>query len=364
MNQVVGTGMAVQHRGRLPLGCDAHPLVGGTLMQARRIAILVSCVVTLLSAGSVAAQGKPKLPLGLDADSAFVPADNPMTPERIALGKKFFWDTRWSSSGTVACVSCHRPEHGWSDPRQFSINFAGKPTSRHSPTIVNRLFSDRQLWTGLRPSLEEQALRDSNRTDEMVVKNLGSIPAYQAEFRRVFGTELHPDGVAKAIASYVRTIVSGNSPYDRFRAGEKTALSPAAQRGQALFAGRARCVACHAGFNFTDEGYRNIGVGMDRADPDLGRYTVTKDEADKGAFKTPTLRDVARRGPYMHDGSEKTLADVVAFYDRGGVKNPWLSQDIKPLGLNREEQTDLVAFLHALTGEIDPEVGQPPVLPQ
>ena len=123
-------------------------------------------------------------------------------------------------------------------------------------------------------------------------------------------------------------------------------------------------MACHAGFNFTDEGYRNIGVGMDKADPDLGRYTVTKDEADKGAFKTPTLRDVARRGPYMHDGSEKTLADVVAFYDRGGVKNPWLSQDIKPLGLNREEQTDLVAFLHALTGEIDPEVGQPPVLPQ
>jgi len=334
-------------------------------MQARRIAILAACVVvTLVSAGGVGAQGKPKLPLGLDADSAFVPADNSMTPERIALGKKFFWDKRWSISGTVACVSCHRPEHGWSDPSQFSINFAGKPTPRHSPTIENRLFSDRQLWTGLRPSLEEQALRDSNRTDEMVVKHLGSVPAYQAEFRRVFGTELDPDGVAKAVASYVRTIVSGNSPYDRFRAGEKTALSPAAQRGQALFAGRARCVACHAGFNFTDEGYRNIGVGMDKADPDLGRYTVTKDEADKGAFKTPTLRDVARRGPYMHDGSEKTLEDVVAFYDRGGVKNPWLSQDIRPLGLSREDQADLVAFLHALTGEIDPEVGKPPVLPQ
>ena len=333
-------------------------------MQAHRIAILASCVVTLLSAGSVGAQGKPKLPLGLDADSAYVLADNPMTPEKVALGKQFFWDKRWSTSGTVACVSCHRPEHGWSDPDRFSINFAGKPTLRHSPTIVNRLFSDRQLWTGLRPSLETQALLDSNRTDEMVVKRLGSVPAYQAEFRRVFGTELHPDGVAKAIASYVRTIVSGNSLYDRFRAGEKTALSPAAQRGQALFAGRARCVACHAGFNFTDEGYRNIGVGMDKADPDLGRYTATKDEADKGAFKTPTLRDVARRGPYMHDGSERTLGDVVAFYDRGGVKNPWLSQDIKPLGLSREEQADLVAFLHALTGEIDPEVGKPPVLPQ
>src|SRR3989442_6016820 len=186
----------------------------------------------------------------------------------------------------------------------------------------------------------------------------------QAEFRKVFRTDLNPDGVAKAIAAYVRTIVSGNSPYDRFKAGDKTALTVGAQRRLALFEGKARCVRGHAGFNFTDEGYRNIGVGMDNAEPDLGRYTVTKNEADKGAFKTPTLRDVARRGPYMHDGSEKTLADVVAFYDRGGVKNPWLSQDIKPLGLNREEQTDLVAFLHALTGEIDPEVGQPPVLPQ
>src|SRR5439155_12548008 len=157
---------------------------------------------TLLCAGRAAAQATPKLPLGLDAYSTYVPADNPTTPEKIALGKKFFWDKRWSANGTVACVSCHRPEHGWSDPRQFSLNFAGKPTPRHSPTIVNRLFSDRQLWTGLRASLEEQALRDSNRTDEMVVKNLGAVPAYQAESRKVFGTDLNPDGVAKAIAAY------------------------------------------------------------------------------------------------------------------------------------------------------------------
>lgn len=337
---------------------------GGCRTQRSRVAILATCVVTLLGAGRATAQLPPKLPLGLDAGSAYVPDDNPMTPEKIALGKKFFWDKRWSANGTVACVSCHRPEHGWSDPRQFSVNFAGKPTPRHSPTLVNRLFSDRQLWTGLRASLEEQALRDSNRTDEMVVKNLGSVPAYAAEFRRVFGTELNPDGVAKAIASYVRTIVSGNAPYDRFRAGDTTALAPAAQRGRALFEGKARCVACHAGFNFTDEGYRNIGVGMDKPDPDLGRYTVTKNDAHRGAFKTPTLRDVDRRGPYMHDGGEKTLEGVVAFYNRGGVPNPWLSQDIKPLGLRGEEQADLVAFLRALTGEIDPEVGRPPVLPE
>ncbi len=332
-------------------------------MRMWTIASLVVFLVTSLSAGTALAQGKPKLPLGLDADSAYIPDDNPMTPTKIALGKKFFWDKRWSTNGTVACVSCHRPENGWGDPRQFSINFAGKPTPRHSPTLVNRLFSDRQLWTGLRPSLEEQALKDSNRTDEMVVKNLGAIPAYQVEFRAVFGTELNPDGVAKAIASYVRTIVSGNSPYDRFRAGDKTALAPAAQQGLALFEGKARCVTCHVGFNFTDEGYRNIGVGMEKPNPDLGRYLVTKVEADKGAFKTPTLRDVAKRSPYMHNGSEKTLEDVVAFYNRGGVKNPWLSQDIKTLGLGAQEQAELVAFLRALTGEIDPEIGRPPVLP-
>ena len=327
------------------------------------IAALVVFLTASLNSSGVLAQGKLKLPLGLDPDSAYVPDDNPMTPAKIALGKKFFWDTRWSTNGTVACVTCHRPESGWGDPRQFSISFAGQPTPRHAPSIVNRLFSDRQLWTGLRPSLEEQALKDSNRTDEMVVKNLAAIPAYQAEFRAVFGTELNPDGVAKAIASYVRTIVSGNAPYDRYRAGDRTALSPAAQRGLALFEGKARCVACHVGFNFTDEGYRNIGVGMDKPNPDLGRYVVSKVEADKGAFKTPTLREVAKRSPYMHDGSEKTLEGVVAFYNRGGIKNPWLSQDIKPLGLNGQEQADLVAFLGALTGEIDSEVGRAPVLP-
>jgi len=332
-------------------------------MRIWRAAGCLALAVLLLAAGAVLAQDSPPLPLGLDAGSAYIPDDNPTTAAKVALGKKFFWDKRWSANGTVACVSCHPPEHGWSDPRQFSISFKGVPTPRHAPTLVNRLFSDRQLWTGLRASLEEQALKDSNRTDEMVVKNLGAIPAYQAEFHAVFGTELNPEGVAKAIASFVRTIVSGDSPYDRFRAGDKTALSPVAQRGLTLFEGKARCVACHAGFNFTDEGYRNIGVEMAAANPDLGRYTVTRHEADKGAFKTPTLRDVDRRGPYMHDGSEKTLEDVVAFYNRGGVKNPWLSQDIRPLSLSAGEQADLVAFLHALTGRIDPEVARVPVLP-
>ena len=326
--------------------------------------LLVLFVVGVVAPRVASTQEKLKLPSGLEAGAAFIPDDNPQTPDKIALGKMFFWDKRESSSGTVACVNCHQPAHGWSDPRQFSINFAGKPMPRHTPTILNRLFSDQQLWTGLRPSLEEQALKDLNRTDDKVVEHLGSIPAYQQEFRKVFGHDLEPVGVAKAIASYVRTIVSGNSPYDRFKAGNKSALSVEAQRGLALFEGKAGCVTCHAGFNFTDEGYRNVGVGMDKPSPDLGRYTVTKNETDKGAFKTPTLRDVANRGPYMHDGSEKTLDEVVAFYDRGGIKNPWLSSDIKPLKLSAQEQKDLVAFLRSLTGEVDPEVQTPPRLPQ
>jgi len=328
-----------------------------------RVALLVGFLAIVTLVADAGAGVTLILPNGLQADAAFVPDDNPATPDKIALGKQFFWDKRWSKSGTVACVSCHQPGHGWTDPQTFSTNFEGKPTPRRAPTIVNRLFSDRQLWTGLRATLEDQARNDSNRSDETIVAQLGAIPAYQAQHRKVFGRDLDADGVAKAIAAYVRTIVSGNAPYDRFKSGDKAALSVSAQRGLALFEGKASCLRCHAGFNFTDEGYRNIGVGMDKEKPDLGRFIVTKHEADKGAFKTPTLRDVAKRAPYMHDGSEKTLAEVVAFYDRGGVKNPWLSSDVRPLHLTAQEQADLVEFLKALTGEIDAAVGRPPVLP-
>jgi cytochrome c peroxidase len=292
-----------------------------------------------------------------------IPADNPPTPAKIALGKQFFWDPRWSVNGTVACVSCHRPETGWTDPRRFSITALGQLTPRRPPTIINRVFADRQLWTGLRASLEDQALNDSNHDRAVAQQRLGAVPEYQAAFRDAFGTALDADGVAKAIAAYVRTIVSGNSAYDRFVAGDDRALSESARRGMSLFFGKARCHVCHVGFNFTDEGYRNTGVGMERTAPDLGRYVVTKAEADKGTFKTPTLRDVARRGPYMHDGSLATLPDVVRFYNAGGVGNPWLSLQIRPLALVEQEQDDLVAFLESLTGEISPDATVAPRLP-
>ena len=305
-----------------------------------------------------------RLPLGLQGQAAYVPEGNPLTAEKIALGKQFFWDPRWSRNGTVACVSCHEPRHGWADPRTVSLRFDGKPTPRRSPTLVNRLFSDVQQWAGTRASLEDQALNASDQSPELLVKNLGAIPEYQAAFWKVFGTELNPDGVAKAIAAYERTIVSGTSAYDRFRAGDDAALSASAQRGLALFAGKAGCVKCHAGFNFTDESYHNLGIGMDRPKPDLGRHIVTNREEHKGAFKTPTLRDVARRPPYMHDGSLGSLAEVIAFYNRGGTPNPWLSGEVRPLKLTSEEQAELVVFLGALTGEVAEEVSSPPRLPQ
>ena len=331
-------------------------------MPASVTAVILT-IVAAIAAMADAAEFKLSLPLGLEEQAAFVPDDNPLTPEKIALGKQLFWDKRWSRNGTVACVSCHDPNHGWADPRRFSPRFDGTPTPRHSPTLVNRLFSDAQQWTGARASLEDQAARASDQSPELLIKNLGPIGGYQEQFRKVFNTEVTPEGVARAIAAYERTILSGNAPFDRFRAGDRAALSASAQRGLALFRGKAQCAACHAGFNFTDENYHNIGVGMDREKPDLGRFTLTKVEGHKGAFKTPTLRDVAKRPPYMHDGSLATLADVVAFYNRGGIPNPWLVPAIAPLNLTAEEQKDLVAFLEALTGQVAAETASPPRLP-
>jgi len=332
---------------------------------ARTLTLAVVIVVGM-GRSTFSAQGAAyplQLPFGLSEQFAYIPADNPLTREKIAFGKQLFWDKRWSRSGTVACVSCHQPDHGWSDPQQFSLDFAGQRTAHHAPTIINRLFSVQQYWTGHRASIEDQTFQEREQTPALVVQTLGAVPAYQAQFRHIFATDLHAQGVAKAIAAYVRMILSGNSPYDRFRAGDTTALSPAAQRGLALFEGQARCVRCHSGFNFTDEEYHNIGIGMDTEQPDLGRYTVTQDEADKGGFKTPTLRDVARRGPYMHDGSLKTLEEVVDYYATGGIANPWLSPKSQPLHLTAHERADLIAFLYALTGEVAPEVRSPPQLP-
>ena len=221
---------------------------------------------------------------------------------------------------------------------------------------------------GRAASLEEQAKGPIANRIEMVathpevVRRIGGIDGYRRQFQRVFGTDaITIDHIAKAIAAYERTLISGNAPADRFTAGEKGALTPSAQRGLALFRGKARCAECHTGANFTDEKYHNLGVGMTKPTPDLGRFALTKHPADRGAYKTPTLRDVALSSPYFHDGSAATLEDVMAHYNKGGTPNPQLSPRMTPLGLTAREQADVVEFMHALTGEMSLEVLGPPL---
>jgi cytochrome c peroxidase len=300
------------------------------------------------------------LPLGLQAGSAYIPDDNPMSADKIALGKLLYFDARLSKDGTIACATCHNPFHGFTDPARTSAGVGRLLGGRNSPTVINRLFSAEQFWDGRAKDLEEQAHGPLTNPVEMampshdeVVSNVKAVKGYAPLFKKAFGDDgIDMPRIARAIAAYERTVVSGNSPYDRYQAGDKDALSVSAVRGMELFNGKANCVRCHAGFNFTDETYQNLGVGMDKPKPDLGRYEITKNDVDKGAFKTPTLRDVVLTAPYMHDGSEQTLMEVIEFYDRGGIKNPNLSKEIKPLGLSMQEKLDLVAFLEALTGDI------------
>jgi len=300
------------------------------------------------------------LPLGLQADSAYIPQDNPMNEGKIELGKFLYFDPRLSKDDTIACATCHNPFHGFADPARTSAGVSRQLGGRNSPTVLNRLFSAEQFWDGRAADLEAQAqgpltnpVEMSMPSHEVVVKKVTAIKGYAPLFTKAFGdAKIDMKRIAQAIAAYERTVVTGNSPYDRYQAGDKDALSAAAVRGLALFNGKAKCSACHASFNFTDENYRNIGVGMDKAKPDLGRYEITKNEADKGAFKTPTLRNIIQTAPYMHDGSEATLLEVVEFYNKGGIKNPQLATEITPLNLTAKDKIDLVAFMEALTGDV------------
>jgi cytochrome c peroxidase len=306
-----------------------------------------------------------QIPLGLDAQLQYIPEDNPLTAEKVELGRMLYFDKRLSADNSVACASCHNPQFGFTDGMAVSTGINGQKGGRSAPTVINRLFSDAQFWDGRAASLEAQALGpiqnpiEMGNTLEAVVKKLNAIKGYRAAFQKAFGTEVTAEGIGKAIASFERTVLSGNSAYDRFKAGEDNALSESAQRGLALFESeRVKCTACHVGHNFTDENYRNLGVGMDKAQPDLGRYEISKNEEDRGAFKTPTLRHIARTAPYMHDGSLKTLREVIDYYDKGGAPNAHLSKDMKPLNLTEQEKEDLVAFLESLTGEM-PAVVEP-----
>ena len=311
------------------------------------------------------------LPLGLQAGAAYIPEKNPLSQAKIELGRKLYFDTRLSKDNTVSCATCHAPDQGFSDGKKTSTGIAGQVGGRNAPTVMNRLFSQEQFWDGRAEDLEAQALGpvqnpiEMGHTLEAMISTLKGISMYAPDFEKAFGTpEITADRVGMAIASYERTVITGNAPYDRYQAGDKTAMGESAVRGMEIFndKNRGNCVTCHAGFNFTDESYHNLGLGMDKPKPDLGRFEVTKKDFDRGAFKTPTLRNITQSGPYLHDGSEATLMDVVNFYDKGGVPNKWLSQEIKPLHLSDQDKADLLAFMEALTGEL--QGTEKPLLPQ
>ena len=316
-------------------------------------------VLALWLAASAAFAADP-VPLGLAAPE--VPPDNPAAPAKVALGKRLYFDKRLSADDTISCASCHDPARGFADGLPTSVGIRGQRGPRNAPTVLNAALYDTQFWDGRAPSLEEQAKAPLINPVEMgmpshraVEEKLRRIPEYKEAFDKVFGGGITIQRVVQAIAAFERTLLSGDSPFDRyFYGGDADALSASARRGFELFRGKGRCANCHD-LNpfyalFTDNAFHNIGVGMNKPDPDPGRFRVTGNPADRGAFKTPSLRNVALTAPYMHDGSQKTLEEVVAFYDKGGEKNPYLDGGIVPLGLTEQEKNDLVEFLRSLTG--------------
>ena len=333
------------------------------------------------------------LPIGLvqGAGQVFIPADNPLTRAKIELGRQLYFDTRMSGDGTIACASCHHPDHGYTKPDQFGVGINGQTGNRNSPISYNRILSVAQFWDGRATSLEDQAKgpiqspieHGTNHEDAVAV--IAAVEGYQIQFEKVFGADsINIDNIAKAIASFERIIVTGPSNWDyaeQFKpfleyddedleeikqddpdlytkyetakaAFEANQMSESAQRGRDLFfSDRVGCTACHVGANFTDEKYHNLGVGMDVESPDLGRFAQTNEEKDQGAFKTPTIRNVVLTGPYMHDGSQATLEEVVEWYNKGGHPNPQLSEKIKKIDLSDQEKKYLVEFMKALTGD-------------
>ena len=294
---------------------------------------------------TVFAVGVLSIPLGLDLYLP-VPDANPLTTEKVDLGRRLFNDRRLSRDGAIACASCHDPARAFPDGRAKAVGVFGRLGRRNAPAIVNRGYGRSFFWDARILTLEEQVLKPIEDPNEM------DMPIAEAAAR----AGLQPTELSHALASYVRSLLSGDAPYDRFVNGDRAALSPEQQAGLQIFRGKGNCTACHVGPTFTDERTHNTGVawsggpGGSGAFLDEGRAAITGKSEDRGAFKTPTLREVARTAPYMHDGSLATLADVIDYYDRGGNTNPLLDPELRPLRLTSEDKHALAAFLTALSG--------------
>jgi cytochrome c peroxidase len=357
-------------------------------------------IAAMLKPPSIPQAGPLGLPKSLqqvgapaDVTRAAIPPDNPQTPEKIAVGQKLFFDGRLSVDGTVACSTCHDPARAFTDGRPTSIGIKGRVGERNAPTILNALYNKTQFWDGRVRTLEEQAELPIINPSEMgqpsleaAVAKVAAIGEYRRAFLRVFNRPPTGPDLLRAIASYERTQLSFDAPFDHFIAGDQNVIDDAAKRGWELFNTRGRCNKCHALSEtkrdvtfFTDHDFHNIGIGIlrhnvvalagqagqiissgdaaaiDRAAIQtdftaLGRFLITKRERDIAAFKTPGLRNVLVTGPYFHDGSQETLWDVMDHYNKGdGLQNPYLDEDIEPLALTEGEIDDVVAFLASLT---------------
>jgi cytochrome c peroxidase len=353
---------------------------GAVLSRAAR---LVVSLLLVLSSGARAQQVVLPVPDGVLPPE--IPADNPLTAAKVDLGKKLYFDPRLSKDDTISCATCHDPRRGFADGKPVSEGVGGAKGVRNAPTVLDAAFLREQFWDGRAPTLEAQAVQPIVNPVEMampdhaaVEKKVSGIAEYGPLFEKAFGSgKVTIARIGQAIASFERTVISLDAPIDRFLAGDANAISESAKRGWELYNGKGRCNTCHAHTSvfplFTDEKYHNIGVAAKAVDfealahrveshPEalptlshepqlnqLGRFLVTKQRQDIGAFKTPHLRNVALTAPYMHDGSEKTLGDVVEFYDRGGNPNPWLDGGMRPLHLTDQEKKDLVALLETFT---------------
>ena len=301
------------------------------------------------------------IPVGYDV-RPIPPEDNPITKEKAALGRKLFFDPILSINKTVACASCHRPENAFASPDARAIGIDGGQGTRNAPTILNAAYSTSLTWDGRDETLEQQVLGPlTNKLElgddiEAIIARLKKDDTYSAEFANAFDVEpdkaVTIDHVAKAIATFERVLVSGDNGVDRFRRREYKSLSKSARTGMWIFESRGGCWKCHSGDGMTDDLFHNTGVSFGSEDRDLGRMGVTKDAAHRFQFRTQSLRNIELTAPYMHDGSIKTLREVVEFYNRGGSPDdPHLDKKLKPLGLTDEEVGYLVDFLKALTSE-------------
>lgn len=332
------------------------------LEMGLRRALAALCWLLLTAPLEASSHGLPPIPY---------PADNPSSPARASLGKMLFFDGRLSSNGHVPCAFCHKPQFAFSDDLQFSPGVDGQLTGRHTPPLINRAWGATQFWDGRARTLEDQVVipitnpHEMGMTADQVVQAIQKIAGYGPLFSAAFGdSTVNFERVAMALANFVRTIISVNSAYDRYAAGDKSALTREQKRGLQFFDGKGECSECHNEFNFTDEKFANLGVGFDRPHPDAGREEVTHRRGDLGRFKVPTLRESARTPRFMHDGRFKTLGEVLDFYAKGGIPNPHIDTRIIPFYMDEQIKNDLIQFLQSLNGEGWQSIKAPEHLPQ